>query len=48
LLLHTEGTIGHGTDETVILVGGSYTFELGPTIIAEYVRNQKGLRSRAV
>jgi hypothetical protein len=41
-LLHTEGTIGHGTDETVILVGGSYTFEIGPTITAEYVRNQNG------
>ena len=41
-LLHTEGTFGHGTDETVILVGGSYTFESGPTIIAEYARNQKG------
>lgn len=42
LLLHAEGSLSDHIDETDILVGGSYTFELGPTIVAEYFRNQNG------
>jgi hypothetical protein len=38
LLLHAEGSFS----KTEILVGGSYTLELGPTIVAEYFRNQGG------
>ncbi len=41
-LLHAEGSFSDHIGETDILVGGSYTFELGPTIVAEYFRNQNG------
>jgi hypothetical protein len=37
-LLHAEGSFS----PTEILVGGSYTLDLGPTLIAEYFRNQAG------
>jgi LysM repeat protein len=42
LLLHAEGSFSDHIDETDILVGGSYTFASGPTIVAEYFRNQNG------
>ena len=41
-LLHAEGSFSDHIGETDILVGGSYTFKLGPTIVAEYFRNQNG------
>jgi hypothetical protein len=38
LLLYTEGSFS----KTEILAGGSYTLDLGPTLAAEYFRNQAG------
>ena len=42
LLLHTEGSFSDRVDETDVLLGGSYTFRFGPTLVAEYFRNQNG------
>jgi hypothetical protein len=37
-LLHSEGSF----PESKILFGGAYTLDLGPTIVAEYFRNEAG------
>lgn len=42
LLLYAEGSIPDAIDKTKVLVGGSYTLELGPTLVAEYYYNGGG------
>ncbi len=42
LLLHLEGGIPEHIDGTAILLGGSYTFALGPTIVAEFLHDGSG------
>ena len=41
-MLYTEGQVADGEKNPRILVGGSYTLQLGPTIGIEYFRNQHG------
>jgi hypothetical protein len=41
-MLYTEGQVAEGEKNPQILVGGSYTLQLGPTIGLEYFRNQHG------
>ena len=42
LLLHTEGTIAGSDGKPSILVGGSYTLRMGPTLTLEYFHNEEG------
>jgi hypothetical protein len=41
-LLHAEGSFSDDRKNPRILVGGSYTLAMGPTLTAEYFRNQDG------
>lgn len=42
LLLYAEGRLSDVIDEAAFLVGGSYTLERGPTIVAELFRDGSG------
>jgi len=48
LLLHMEGSIPEHIDDTAILVGGSYTFTLGPTIVIEFLHDGSGCRREPI
>ncbi len=47
LLLYTEGSLAE-EDGAKVQVGGAYTLEAGPTITAEYYRNDDGCVGRSV
>jgi hypothetical protein len=42
LLLYGEGSVSDEDDDARFLAGGSYTFEMGPTIALEFFRKQDG------
>lgn len=42
LLVHAEGSVGDKSDDADILIGGAYTLELGPTIVAEFFHDGDG------
>lgn len=42
LLLHVEGSLPNPLNKAAILVGGTYTLELGPTIAAEFFHDGNG------
>jgi len=42
LLVYTEGRLSDAIDEAAFLVGGSYTLERGPTVVAELFRDGSG------
>jgi hypothetical protein len=42
LLLHAEGSVADAIDDAEILIGGSYTLELGPTIVVEFFHDGGG------
>lgn len=44
LLLHMEGSMPEHIGDTAILVGGSYTFTLGPTVVIEFLHDGSGCR----
>jgi hypothetical protein len=48
LLLHMEGSIPEHIDNAAILVGGSYTFTLGPTIVIEFLHDGSGCRREPI
>jgi hypothetical protein len=42
LLLHIEGRFGERIDDAAVLVGGSYTLALGPTVTVEFLHDGSG------
>jgi hypothetical protein len=48
LLLHVEGSVPDRIDEAAILIGGAYTLEWGPTIVAEFFHDGSGCTLKSI
>ena len=48
LLLHVEGSVPDRIDEAAILIGGAYTLEWGPTIVAEFFHDGSGCALKSI